>query len=109
MNHGRHNRDKNDEAEAPLGGRWLGAWSNASVWGAVAVNAETLRQLLKERRFDVEATLRTWASRKWIEVQTEERDGKKIERPTKVVKVNGVTVRCVVIKADALVEAGVMD
>lgn len=107
--YGRHNRDKNDDPESPLGGRWLGAWSNAAAWANVAINAETLRVLLRERRFDVEATLRTWAAREWIEVQRETRDGKEIERPTRVVKVNGVSVRCVVIKADALVGAGVVD
>lgn len=107
--YGRHFRDRSGEPNPPPGGRWLGAWDNDDRWTRISVNAEALRGLLRERRFDVEATLRTWAARKWIVGQTEGREGSDVQRTTKVVKVNGVAVRCVVLDRAALAAAELVD
>lgn len=107
--YGRHFRDRNGEPNPPPGGRWLGAWDNDERWTRISINAEALRGLLRERRFDIEATLRTWAAREWIVGQTEGREGNDVQRTTKVVKVNGVAVRCVVLDRAALAKAELVD
>jgi hypothetical protein len=98
---GRHREDKNGRAELPSGGKWLGAWAEAAVWDRIAVNEAALKLLLRERGFDVEATLRTWLARGWVNGQ----DG----RASRVVKVGETTLRCVVLQRQAVVVAGLAE
>lgn len=97
---GRH-RENRGQAELPSGGRWLGSWSDGIVWDRISINEAALKSSLKERNFDVEATLRTWLARGWVYGQ----EG----RTSRVVKVGETTLRCIVVYRAALVEAGLAE
>lgn len=106
--YGRHLRDKNDVALPPSGGKWIGSWDGADQWTRININAETLRGFLRERRFDVEATLRTWTAREVVIGQDAVEDGKKVKRTTRVVKINSIPVRCVVLDRAGMTRAGIV-
>jgi hypothetical protein len=110
---GRHRESKDGRSEQPLGAKWSGAWSNRVGWAWIGINESMLREVLKARGFDVEATLQTWDARGWTVAQSETRkgaDGKPrvIRRPSIVAKVGDVATRCVAIQRDALNKAGIL-
>ncbi len=101
-------RTGRDGDGSPMGNKWSGSWSEKIGWEWIGINDALLRDILRQRGFDVEATLQTWHSRNWTMRQEEKRAGNVVTHKTIVTKVNGVATRCVAIRRDALTASGVL-
>lgn len=83
-----------DARKFPPAGGWIGARRGGDAWETLALLPPTVRAFLKTEQYDVEATLRLWGERGWLQ-----RDGK--HRGSHV-WVGQQRVRCLVIRREAV-------
>ena len=88
------------DGRVPIHDGWMGRWDAADDWDFIAVFPQPLRRVLKEEGFDVEATLRVWRQRGWIEV---DRDGMRF---TKSMRIDGQRAGVICITRTAIDTAG---
>ncbi len=91
---GRLDTDRNMEERIPTLGL-SGKWDRSEDWESIAFFSHKVKDLLERGNFDVEATLRTWRDRDWLET-TDDR-----KRYTKAVRIAGERTWAVVIKRSA--------
>jgi|TARA_R100000084_G_scaffold108964_2_gene73284 hypothetical protein len=88
--YGRHDTSSMGIARVPNSG-WGGSWSGKDDWDYIAVTALTIREVLKELGYHPEELLTRWDEREWLY------RGRGRNR-TRVVRVDGVSIRCYCIK-----------
>jgi len=86
---GRHREDLAKKAFEPFGG-WLGRWDNDPQFADVAYLGKPLRDRLENFGYDAAATIRTWADRKWLALDSKGRNQKSVR-----IDGNGVKAYCV--------------
>ena len=92
--YGRHRTmGENSGIVEPFSG-WAGVWQSGE-WRYVAYTTPVIKRLLQEWSFDVEAILRTWKDRGWLETDSQGRG--------KQVKILGEQVYCYCLKRQALI------
>lgn len=96
---GRHRTDGEGNPKLPPGG-WLGAWEEGEGWGRIALMPHRLRGFLADEGFDVEAVLRTWQDRRWLDGG----DGGK--RSTRTLRVFGTPTRVYALRRAAFEALG---
>ena len=80
-------------ARVPHSG-WGGSWSGKKEWDQIAVTALTIREVLKELGHHPEEVITRWDERGWLN------RGRGRNR-TRVVRVDGVSIRCYCISRTA--------
>lgn len=84
---------RNTQLNEPSGG-WLGSWDSADDWKYIAFTTTALRAFLAKQEFDVEAVLKTWKDRGWLETD-------KLGRG-KQVRISGAVVNCYCVTRTAI-------
>ena len=90
---GRHDTTPMGTARVPHSG-WGGSWSGKKEWDQIAVTALTIREVLKELGHHPEEVITRWDERGWLN------RGRGRNR-TRVVRVDGVSIRCYCISRTA--------
>lgn len=86
---GRHRVDSAGKAMEPHGG-WLGRWDDSPTFDHVAYLGKPLRDRLEAFGYDAAATIRTWADRKWLVLDSKGRNQKSVR-----IDGNGVKAYCI--------------
>ena len=86
---GRHRTDQAGNAFEPHGG-WLGRWDDGATFDHVAYLGKPLRDRLEAFGYDAAATIRTWADRKWLVLDSKGRNQKSVR-----IDGNGVKAYCI--------------
>lgn len=97
---GRHECDREETPRVP-GGGWLGVWQSGDLWVRLAWISVSLRAELERAGHQPDQIFSQWARRGWLE-STE-------GRTTKIVRLDGLSARCVVIRRSALIEVGAVE
>ncbi len=86
---GGHRVDSAGKAMEPHGG-WLGRWDGGTTFDHVAYLGKPLRDRLEAFGYDAAATIRTWADRKWLALDSKGRNQKSVR-----IDGNGVKAYCI--------------